>query len=183
VEAREDGTSDVAIELRRGEGLGLRARDGLYGVPLHALFAQAKDAGGSVAFGGGISLDSEGRGEVPSLRPGSYSLHLDASGYAPLDLGVSVPSPSLELAFTPGGTLEIRSGPETAGRAPRARLLDARGTPVSRPPFGMEGWISLGGPVTRLEHVAPGGYSLVVEGGPTKPVNVAEGAVAVVDLP
>jgi protocatechuate 3,4-dioxygenase beta subunit len=183
VEAREEGGSPVTIELKRGEGLGLRARDGVFGVPLHGLFAQARDAAGSVAFGGGISLDSDGRGEVPSLRPGSYSLRLDASGYAPLSLSVTVPSPTLEVAFTPGGALEIRSGPDTQARAPRARLLDARGTPVPQPPFGLEGWMVLSGAVKRLEHLAPGGYTVVVEGGPTKAANVTEGGEAVVELP
>jgi hypothetical protein len=183
VEAREDGGADVTIELRRGEGLGIRARDGLFGVPLRGLFARATAAGGAVAFEGGIALDSDGRGEVPSLRAGAYILRLDAGGYAPRTLNVTVPSPTLDVALTPGGTLEIRSGAETLGRPARARLLDAAGAPVLKPPFRMDGWVALGAAVTRLEHLAPGGYSLAVEGGPTKPVTVTEGGTAVVELP
>ena len=44
VEAREDSASEVTVELKRGEGLALRARDGVYGVPLRGLFALARDA-------------------------------------------------------------------------------------------------------------------------------------------
>ena len=133
LEAGEDATSDLEIALRRGEGLGLRARDGNYGVPLHGLFAQAKDASGASVFSGPLSLDSDGRGEVPSLMAGSYSLRLAASGYAPLTLTVNVPSPTLEVALTAGGALEVRSGPETQARAPRARLVDAGAVPVQSP--------------------------------------------------
>ena len=183
VEASEDATRDIEIELKRGEGLGLRARDGNYGVPLHGLFAQAKDGSGAVVFAGPLSLDSDGRGEVPSLKAGSYALRLEASGYAPLALSVSVPSPTLDVALTAGGALDIRCGPETQARVPRARLLDGSGTPVGQPPFSPEGWFTLTGPVRTLAHLAAGSYTLFVEGGPTKAVGVTEGGTAVVELP
>ena len=183
VDATEDATRELEIELRRGEGLGLRARDGNYGVPLHGLFAQAKDGTGAVVFGGPLALDSDGRGEVPSLKAGSYALRLDAPGYAPLTLSVSVPSPTLEVALTAGGSLEVRSGPETQARAPRARLVDAGGVPVAQSPFAPDGWVTLSGPGRTFAHLAPGSYTLFVEGGPTKPASVAEGGVAQVELP
>lgn len=182
VEAREDAGPDLKIALKRGEGLGLRARDGVYGVPLHSLLVQARDASGATVFRGPLSLDSDGRGEVPSLRAGPYSLRIDASGYAPLTVSVNVPSPTVEVALTPGGTVEIHSGPETQARAPRARLVDSHGTPIA-PPFSPDGWVILTGAARRFEHVAPGSYTLFVDGGPTKAVSVAEGGVAVVELP
>jgi hypothetical protein len=147
------------------------------------LFAQAKDGSGAVVFAGPLSLDSDGRGEVPSLRPGSYSLRLDASGYAPLSLAVSVPSPTLDVVLTAGGALEIRSGPETLARGPRARLVDAGGSPVGPGPMGGEGWFTLAGPSRTFAHLAPGAYTLFVDGGPTKAVAVTEGGAAVVELP
>ena len=96
---------------------------------------------------------------------------------------VNVPSPTLEVAFTAGGALEVRSGPETQARAPRARLVDAGAVPVAQPPFAPDGWITLAGPGRTFAHLAPGRYTLFVEGGPTKVVSVAEGGVATVDLP
>ena len=183
VDAKEDAGPDLTIELKRGEGLGLRARDGVFGVPLHGLFVQVRDASGAIVFGGPVSLDSDGRGEVPSLRAGTYSLRIDASGYAPLTVPVNVPSPTLEVALTPGGAVEIRSGPETQARASRARLVDAGGAPVTQFPLSPDGWVTLTGGVRRFEHMAPGSYTLFVDGGPTKPVGVTEGGMAVVDLP
>jgi len=183
VEAREDSASEVTVELKRGEGLALRARDGIYGVPLRSLFAMARDGSGAEAFAGPISLDSDGRGEVPSLRAGACTLRLDAGGYAARTLSITIPSPTLDVAFTPGGTLEIRSGPETQSRAPRARLLDSSGAPVPQGPFGSDGGLTLSGSVRQLEHLAPGTYTLVVDGGPTKAASVTEGGVALIELP
>jgi hypothetical protein len=183
VEAREDVPAEVTVELKRGEGLGLRARDGVYGVPLRGLFGLARDASGAEVFAGPVPLDSDGRGEVPSLRAGAYTLRLDAGGYAPRTLRVTIPSPTLDVAFTPGGTLEIRSGPDTQARAPRARLLDSSGAPVTLGPFGADGGMALTGAVRRLEHLAPGGYTLSVEGGPTKAATITEGGLAIIELP
>jgi hypothetical protein len=136
-----------------------------------------------VVFAGPLSLDSDGRGEVPSLRPGAYAVRLSSFGYAPTSFRATVPSPSLDVALTQGGTLEVRSGPQTQALAPRARLLDGAGSPVVGPPLGPDGYVSLAGATRRLEHLAPGGYALAVEGGPTKPFTVAEGGTAVVELP
>jgi hypothetical protein len=184
VEAREDSPDELSLELRRGEGLGLRARDAAYGVPLRGLFAQVR-SGGHVVFGGGLSLDSEGRGEIPSLRAGAYSVRFDASGYAPQTLAITVPSPTLEVAFSAGGVLDIRSGPETQARSPRARLLDGALQPVLNLGLGPggEGFFVLAGASKRIEHLAPGAYTLVVEGGPTRPLTIDEGRVLEVDLP
>jgi hypothetical protein len=46
-----------------------------------------------------------------------------------------------------------------------------------------EGFFTLAGPSRRLEHLAAGAYTLVVEGGPTKTVTITEGGVAAVELP
>ena len=106
--------SDQRVELRRGEGIALEAHDGIFATPLRGLFVRVLDGGGNPAFTGSVSLDSDGRGEVPSLRPGVYELRAESSGYAPVSLpGVAVPSRSLSLLLTPGGSLEIQAGPTT----------------------------------------------------------------------
>ena len=102
---------------------------------------------------------------------------------APVSLRATVPSPTLDVALTPGGTLEIRSGPETQANPPRARLTDGMGSPVQGPPVGPDGFLALAGAVDRLEHLPPGGYTLAVEGRPAKPVTITEGGTSIVELP
>ena len=188
VETRDLGAaeeSDLRVEMRRGEGIALEARDGIFSVPLRGLFVRALDGSGQAAFAGSVSLDSEGRGEVPSLKPGLYELRAESSGYAPVRLtGVAVPSPTLTLALTPGGSLEIRVGPQTlALPQASARLLGGDGRVYMWSAFTTDGTIRLAGPVRRLDNVVPGRYVLEVEGGTRQDVDVREGTPSVVSLP
>lgn len=184
IDVQESG-SETTLELRRGEGIGLVARDGVYGTPLRELFVRVLDPAGTNLFTGGVSLDSEGRGEVPGLAPGSYELRIDAGSYAPVMLrGVAVPTPALAVVLTAGGTLEVTSGPETLGRpGSRARLLAADGLPYFLNIFSSEGWLPLGQPLRQFENVAPGTYTLAVDGGVTRLVEVREGAISQIALP
>ena len=81
VNAADDG--EVRVEMRRGEGLGLVARDGMFGTPLRGLMVRVVDAAGIAVFSGSVPLDSQGRGEVPSVKPGSYELRVASSGTPP----------------------------------------------------------------------------------------------------
>jgi protocatechuate 3,4-dioxygenase beta subunit len=177
--------SDLRVEMRRGEGVALEARDGIYATPLRGLFVRVLDGSGQAAFAGSVSLDSEGRGEVPSLKPGIYEVRAESSGYAPVSLpGVAVPSRTLTLVLTPGGSLEIRVGPQTlALPQPTARLLGADGRVYMWSTFTPDGKIRLSGPVRRLENVTPGRYVLEVEGGARQDVDVREGMPSTVSLP
>jgi protocatechuate 3,4-dioxygenase beta subunit len=177
--------SDLRVEMRRGEGIALEARDGIFATPLRGLFVRAVDGSGQAAYAGSVSLDSEGRGEVPSLKPGVYEVRAESSGYAPVSLpGVAVPSRTLTLVLTPGGSLEIRVGPQTlALPQPTARLLGADGRVYMWSAFTPDGKIRLGGPVRRLENVVPGRYVLEVEGGTRQEVEVREGMPSTVSLP
>ncbi len=177
--------SDVRVEMRRGEGIALEARDGIFATPLRGLFVRVLDGSGQAAFAGSVSLDSEGRGEVPSLKPGMYEMRAESSGYAPASLpGVAVPSRTLTLVLTPGGSLEIQAGPQTLA-LPQAtgRLLGADGRVYMWNAFTSDGTIRLTGPVRRLEHVVPGRYTFEVEGGVRREVTVTEGGRSVVTLP
>ncbi len=84
--------AEVNLSLARGAGLAIRAVDGSTGLPLRWLIVLAYGSGGAVAFSGGIPLDAEGKGEIPSLTPGQYSLSLGAEGYARRSFTVQVPS-------------------------------------------------------------------------------------------
>jgi Carboxypeptidase regulatory-like domain len=182
--ATED--SDVTIPLKRGEGVGLVVRDGIFATPLRGAFVRVVDAGGATVFMGSVSLDSEGRGDIPSLRPGRYDVRIGADGYAGTVLrGVPVPAPPLTVALTPGGMLEIQSGSQTLAM-PNAsgRLLDSAGGVYYTSPFSPDGVIRLGGsPLRRLDHVAPGHYTFALEGGLRRDVDVREGGSAGIVLP
>jgi protocatechuate 3,4-dioxygenase beta subunit len=177
--------SDVRVEMRRGEGIALEARDGIFATPLRGLFVRALDASGQAAFAGSVSLDSEGRGEVPSLKPGAYELRAESSGYAPARRpGVMVPSSTISLVLTPGGSLEIQAGPQTlALPEASARLLGADGQVYMWSAFTTDGKVRLAGPVRRIENVVPGRYTLEVLGGVRREVDVREGMPSVVALP
>ena len=177
--------SDLRVELKRGEGIAIEAKDGIFATPLRGLFVRVADGSGTAVFTGSVSLDSDGRGEVPSLRPGTYEVRAESSGYAPISLpGVAVPSRTLSLLLTPGGSLEIQAGPTTLALPQAAgRLIGADGRPYMWSAFTPDGKIRLSGPVRRLENVAPGRYTFEVEGGERRDVTVSEGGRAVVALP
>ncbi|HVO10207.1 MAG TPA: carboxypeptidase-like regulatory domain-containing protein [Vicinamibacteria bacterium] len=189
VETRELTAGDddnVRVELRRGEGLAIEARDGVFGTPLRGLFVRVLDAGGAAVFSGGVTLDSDGRGEVPAVKPGGYQLRAESSGYATVDLpALTVPQATpLALVLTPGGSLEIAIGPQTlALPEPTALLLRADGRPCLWNAFTPDGTIRLSGPTRRLENVPPGRYTLQVAGDAGREVTVAEGGISAVALP
>jgi large repetitive protein len=185
VAAAEQGTDALVIELTRGEGIGIQVRDGIYGVPLRGLFARVVDSQQATVFTGQVSLDGEGRGEIPSLKPGRYVLSVDASGYAPATIdGISVPSQTVPISLTPGGNVEIHAGPKTlaAGTA-TGQIRTAGGQPYSFTLFNTDGRITLSTAVRRLDSFAPGSYVLAIDGGTAKSFTVTEGATAIVELP
>jgi protocatechuate 3,4-dioxygenase beta subunit len=176
--------ADVRVELRRGDGIAVEARDGIFATPLRGLFVRVVDGSGSAAFAGSVPLDGDGRGEVPALKPGSYELRAESSGYAPVHVPVVVPSPTVPLTLTPGGSLEIQVGPATlALPEPFARLLDADGQPYLPNAFSVDGRIGLATAARRLDNVTPGRYVLVVSGGVRRDVTITEGGRAAVVLP
>jgi hypothetical protein len=168
---------ELRVELRRGEGIALQARDGVFGTPLRGLMVRVLDGGGAPVFTGSVSLDSDGRGEVPALRPGSYELRAVSSGYGAVRVpGVSAPSPTVPLTLTPGGSLEIQVGPRTqALPKPEGVLTAADGRPCLWNVFTDDGRVSLRGPARLLENVPPGTYGFQVEGGERREVTIQEG--------
>ena len=185
VTAAEQGTDALQFELTRGEGIGIVGRDGVYGVPLHGLMVRVLDASRATVFAGPISLDGSGRGEIPSLKPGGYTLIASASGYAVTTIpGISVPSAPVTVSLTPGGSVEICSGPKTlATGTARAQVLTAAGAPYPLNLFAPDGTVVLSTAIRRIDNLAPGGYVLAVAGGDPKSFAVREGAVTVVELP
>jgi protocatechuate 3,4-dioxygenase beta subunit len=175
VDAGADGSDSLRIELKPANGLDIRALDAASGAPLGSLLAEVRDPSGTALPGAPIRLDGDGRGEVPSLSPGSYQIHFVPFGYrlAPLTLSVTVPSPALDLPFTPGGSVTVTVGTETAGGAPapQGRLVDAYGFPVPVT-FGRSGWFPLTVGDHPIQNVPPGACIFEVDRGSGSPTRI-----------
>ncbi len=185
VTAAEQGTDGLTLEMSRGEGIGVIGRDGVYGVPLHGLMVRVLDSARSPVFTGTITLDGSGRGDIPSLKPGVYTLTASASGYAVTTIpGVTVPSAPVTVSLTPGGSVEIHSGPKTlATGTAQMQILTAAGTPYPLSLFSASGTFAVSVTIRRIDNLAPGSYVLAVTGGSQQSFAVREGGVTIVTLP
>jgi hypothetical protein len=181
----ESGSEDLVVELTLAAGIAIEVRDASFGVPLRSVLVRATDGAGAVVFGGMVTLDSDGRGEIPSLPPGSYGLAIYASGYAPAILAVTTPAPAVLLPLTVGGGIEIHSGPVTlAHGSARAQIVTGGGGGPYPFSFGSPGGnLNLTVPIRRLENLAPGAYVLQVEGGEPRPFEVRADTLTTVALP
>jgi protocatechuate 3,4-dioxygenase beta subunit len=177
------GSSSVELnfQLARGEGLAVRAVDGLTGLPLRSLRVLAYTGAGTIAFSGGISLDSEGKGEISSLGPGLYALYVFSGGYAPRSFpSVQVPSPTLAVAMTPGGRLEVRTETPVTGR-----IVVGGGTTYLLDWWRLDGRVTVGPPATVWDNLAPGSYALITSGPSGEksyPFSVTEGRTTTVEM-
>jgi hypothetical protein len=186
ITAAEQGTDALTIPLTRGEGIAVVGRDGVFGVPLHGLTVRVTDSTHSPVYSGSITLDGSGIGEIPSLKPGSYTLTASASGYAVTTIpGINVPCPPVTVSLTPGGSAEIHSGPKTLppGTTVRAQVLTSAGSPYPLGLFSPDGTIAISAAVRRIDNLAPGSYVLAVAGGAQQSFSVQEGGLTVVQLP
>ena len=182
--ASETGGDGGDVELTRGEGLELRVRDGIYQIPLRGVSVRVKDGAGANLLSTFVSLDGDGKGEVPSLKPGRYSLLVESSGYAAQRYeGVVVPAAPLPVSLTPGGAVEIRAGEASKAKG-SATLRNALGQPHPLRAWGEEGRVFLPvSGVATLSNLAPGSYTLAVEGLAPKGFTVTEGGRTAVELP
>ena len=182
--ASETGGDGGAVEMTRGEGLELRVRDGIYQIPLRGVSVRVKDGAGGNVLSTYVSLDGDGKGEVPSLRPGRYALVVESSGYAAQRFdGVVVPAAPLPVALTPGGAVEVRAGEALRGKG-SATLRNSTGQPHPLRAFGEDGKVFLpASGVATLSNVAPGSYTIAIEGVAPKGFTVTEGGRTVVELP
>ncbi|MDQ5858899.1 MAG: carboxypeptidase regulatory-like domain-containing protein [Acidobacteriota bacterium] len=172
--------AELNVSLTRGAGLTIRAVDGTTGLPLRSLTVLAYAGSGSLAYTGSVPLDAEGKGEVSSLSPGGYALYVFSQGFASRSYPVTVPSPMLSIAMTPGGRVEVRTDVPFTGR-----LVDAAGAPYLLFPGRMDARVSGAPPVVSWGGLAPGSYRLIVSGPSGEnayPFTVSEGATATVQI-
>ncbi|MBK9065166.1 MAG: carboxypeptidase regulatory-like domain-containing protein [Acidobacteria bacterium] len=172
-----DGPEDLVIELARGDGLDVTGRDGLLGTPLGSLSVRVSDGVGAEVVSTYVRLDSAGRGEIPSLKPGSYSIVAIASGFAPsVHDGVPVPGPALAVALTPGGTLDIDVSADRLKTAPLKCVVNGpRGTPLAFHTWGNRGELSISMASIHLPNFPPVSGTLSCPGSAPIPFAVTEG--------
>ncbi|MBC8645890.1 MAG: carboxypeptidase regulatory-like domain-containing protein [Thermoanaerobaculia bacterium] len=173
-------SSELNLAMTRGAGLAIRATDGHTGLPLRGLTVSAF-AGPTAAFMGSVALDSDGKGEISSLAPGTYTLHVFSQGYAPRTVAsVAVPSGQLAVSLTPGGRVEVRSDAPVSGR-----IVDAAGSTYLLNPFRSDGRVNPAPPLTVWENFAPGSYQLLVSsssGEKSYPFTVVEGRTTALEV-
>ncbi len=150
------GPIDLTIFLTPAEGIEIRVRDGVSGLGLRSVAVSVFS--GPVLLRMDVGLDETGRGELPQLPPGGYSVFLSTQGYASKSvIGWTVPGSGLDVFLTPGGRLEIQVDSAYIGAT--ARLLDANG--IAYPPTVSDPSFALS-QATVFRHLSPGQYSLSV---------------------
>jgi hypothetical protein len=170
----EGPAQDLSFRLSKTEGARLRVVDGRDGRDIGAMVA-AIDPAGRVAyetFGGG----ADGVYNLP-LTPGAYKLVIVATGLAPRNVRMVVPSAEMRVALSPGGRLVINS---SSAQNESAKLLASTGEAYLRGRWDPTGTIILQPGRTTMDNVAPGSYTLVVldasgNAKVTKQVTMAEG--------
>lgn len=175
-----DPPDDLVVALARGDGLDVTGRDGLLGTPLSTLWVKAYDGTGAEVLDTSTRLDSAGRGEVPSLKPGSYTIVAGGwSGYAPVTYeGVSVPGPTLAVALTPGGTLDVDVAPEKLRAGPLACVVTGPRGRLATRVWGNRGDLSLYSSFSHLTNFPPVSGTLSCPGSAPVPFTVTEGGTA-----
>jgi hypothetical protein len=172
-----DGPEDVVIELVRGDGLDVAGRDGLLGTPLGSLWVRVLDGAGAEITSTTIRLDSAGRGEIPSLKPGSYSIVASGNGLAAAAFdGVPVPGPALAVSLTPGGTLDVDVPAERLKAAPFKCVVNGpRGTPLAIHTWGNRGELQIYQSAMHVTNFPPVSGTLTCPGAAPVPFTVIEG--------
>ncbi|MEO8055766.1 MAG: carboxypeptidase regulatory-like domain-containing protein, partial [Acidobacteriota bacterium] len=175
-----DTPDELVIALARGDGLDVTGRDGLLGTPLATLSVVVFDGAGAEVLNTFSRLDSAGRGEIPSLKPGTYSIVAGGwSGYAPSKYeGISVPGPSLAVSLTPGGTLDVDVPADRLKAGPLACVVTG---PRGRLAFrirGNRGDLSIYSASTHLTNFPPVSGTLACPGSAPVMFTVTEGGTA-----
>ncbi|HYO78380.1 MAG TPA: carboxypeptidase regulatory-like domain-containing protein, partial [Thermoanaerobaculia bacterium] len=124
----ESGVENLEVKLTRNDGVTLRVVDARDNRPIRAAVFVYNAQGQLVYESGRMFGGDDDANEVRlPVAPGQYTASVTATGYAPLN--ISLQSPSLRVALTPGGTLLVRS---KHSERRRFRILDANGLPYGR---------------------------------------------------
>lgn len=156
-----DAPADIEVKLTPNPGVSIRVVDGRSGRVLNA-FIRVLDSQNRVMYEPGMRWSGAATPDVTKigLEPGNYRAVVSADGYATRDVAIASPG-SHTIALTPGGTILIRS---KGSELRRGRLVGADGRPYSRNIYSPTFMIDPDPGVVRLEHIAPGAYTLQIVG-------------------
>lgn len=162
----DTGADEVELRLTKGASTTVLVVDGRNGRPI-AASATVLDAQGRVLEDvHRMTMGDPAQGLKLPLPPGTYTVNIDAQGYAPARTTITAPS-SRTVALTPGGSIRIQS----RHTAPRKLRIT---TPNGVIPHQLRPGVNV------IANLAPGTYTLDLmnEGGgvaDTVRVNVLEG--------
>ncbi len=174
---------DLELKLAPSEGVTLRVVDGRDNRPLSANVMRIVDAQGrQLENNGGFRFNASPEPVKLTLAPGTYSVTVTASGYAPKTLSVASPS-DITVQMLPGGSLVLRSKSSTQQRV---RLIDPKGAVYPRGPNGIF-MIDPSPLSTTLNNVSSGNWTLQVLNASgqvinTIPITVVDGQQNIVDV-
>jgi len=182
VDAAESG--EIVVEMRRSEGLELRARDGLTGTPLARVSVRFQDGTGRTVASSSVALDGQGVGEAPAVPAGVYTVFLGGPGYAPVRVdGAAVPGPAVAAALTPGGTLTVDVAAEkVAHGALDCRFTGPGGQPLPWSVYSNAGEYRLASPSGQLRNFPPVAGALSCPGSAPIPFTVTEGGATRISI-
>ncbi len=174
---------DLEFKLAPSGGVTLRVVDGRDNRPLSANVTRVVDAQGrQLDNNAGFRFNASPEPVKLTLSPGTYSITLMASGYAPKTLSVTAPS-DITVQMLPGGTLVLRS---KSSSQQRVRLIDPKGAIYPRGQNGIF-MIDPSPLTTTINNVSGGSWTLQVLDSAgqvvnTIPVTVVDGQQNVVDV-
>lgn len=177
----ETGGAALLLRLVPGDGIRVRLFDARDNTTLGG-YVVARDNSGA-QLGRVDEQESDGTLRL-ALPPGSYRISVSASGYATQTVAASAPrTGELPIGLTPGGTLIVKTERDATETV---KLVLPGGEEYVRCECNGIAAIRLTGKNTRIEHVAPGAYSMQVIGAGGKvlavvPVQVTEGGTSVVE--
>ncbi len=183
VQRIEPDAVPLILRMTRSDGLRVRLVDARNGGTLGGYVVATDAAGMNIARVHDAQQD--GSILVP-LSAGSYRVSVSADGFATQSTRATVPlQGELRIALTPGGTLIVNSeNPSTD----LVKLVMPNGEEYVRCECNGIAEIRLGGKTTRIEHVAPGQYTMQVlderERVKTSyPITIAEGQTTTAAIP
>jgi len=170
----------ITLALRAAPGAVVRIVDLRDGRTLTG-YVIARDPSGRVVASSS-DTDADGTTTLP-LAEGAYQFSASADGYGSHTVSAQVPSNEIRVPLPRGGSLSLRT---TTGIRGTARLIQPDGQPYVRCWCSGIAEITIDGPSTLVDRIAPGAYTLEVTPAGTKPkqipVTVIEGQTVNVSI-
>jgi hypothetical protein len=167
--------ASITLRLRPSPGAVVRIVDARDGRTLSGYVIARDPSGRVVASSDEAGVD--GTAVLP-LAPGKYQISASAGGYGSHTIDAEVPSSEIRVGLPRGGNLLLKT---TTGIRGTARLIQPDGQPYVRCWCNGVAAIEITGPVTLVDHVAPGAYKLELKGRQI-PVTVIEGETVTVPI-